>query len=184
MTLLNLFFVVLALSTIPVIFIAIRSYSRYRGTRVVTCPETKQPVAVRLDRGHAAATSLAGDAELRLESCTRWPERQHCGQECIAQIEASPEGCLVRNILARWYEGASCALCGNPIEIHWGDNRPALLTPDRKTIEWDEIRPETLPSILATHERACWSCHVANTFHEKFADRVTERKASPDRHAS
>jgi hypothetical protein len=184
MTLLNLFLIVLAVSLIPVVFVAVRAYSRAKGARIVTCPETKQPVAVRLDPGHVAATTMAGEPELRLESCTRWPERQHCGQECLSQIEASPEGCLVRNILAHWYEGASCALCGNPIKVHWGDNKPALMTPDHKTLEWDEIRPEALPQILATHQRVCWSCHVANTFHDQFPDLVTERKPSSERHAS
>ena len=184
MTLFKLFLVALVLSSIPMIFIAVRAYLRYRGTRLITCPETKRPAAVRVDKGHAAATTAAGEPELRLESCTRWPEREHCGQECISQIEAAPEACLVRNILVRWYDGASCALCGQAIKIHWGDNKPALLTPDRKTIEWDEIRPEALPSLLATHGRVCWSCQVANTFHDRFPDRVTERKAHPERRAS
>ena len=184
MTLLNLFLIVLAVSLIPVVFVSIRAYRRYRGARVVTCPETKQTVAVTIDRGHAAATTLAGEPELRLESCTRWPERQHCNQACITQIENSPDGCLVRNILTHWYEGASCALCGNKIEIHWGDNRPAILGPDNKSLEWDEIQPEKLPEILATHKRVCWSCHVANTFHDQYPDLVTERKAAPERRAS
>ncbi len=181
MTLLKVFLVVLALSLIPSIFVVVRAFLRNRGTRLVTCPETKMPAAVRTDRVHAALTTAAGEPELRLETCTRWPEREHCGQECLSQIEAAPDACLVRNILVRWYEGAACAICGNPIKIHWGDNKPALLTPDRKSLEWDQIRPEALPGILATHERLCWSCHVANTFHDQFPDLVTERKASPGR---
>jgi len=184
MTLLKLVLVALVLSSIPMIFIAVRTYLRYRGTRLITCPETKMPAAVRVDKGHAATTTAAGDPELRLESCTRWPEKKHCGQECISQIEAAPEGCLVRNILVHWYDGASCALCGKKIAIHWGDNKPALLTPERKTIEWDEVRPETLPAVLATHGRVCWSCHVANTFHDQFPDLVTERPKSAERRAS
>lgn len=185
MTLLKLVLVALVLSSIPMIFIAVRTYLRYRGTRLITCPETKAPAAVRVNKGHAATTTAAGEPELRLESCTRWPEREHCGQECISQIEAAPESCLVRNILLRAYQGASCELCGKKIEIHWGDNKPALLTPGRdRTIEWDEIRPETLPAVLATHGRVCWSCHVAKTFHDRFPDLVTERKAHAERRAS
>lgn len=185
MTILNVFLAVLLLSFIPAIFVAVRAYLKYRGTRLITCPETRMPAAVRVDKGHAAATTAVGEPDLRLASCTRWPEREHCGQECLSQIEAAPEECLVRSILVHAYDGASCALCGEEIgEIHWGDNKPALMTPDRKTIEWDEIPPETLPAVLATHPKICWNCYVAKTFHDQFPGLVTERRASPARRAS
>lgn len=184
-TLLYVFLAVLLVSCIPVAALAIRTYARYRGTRVVTCPETKQPVAVRVDKRHAAATTAAGEPELRLESCTRWPEREHCGQECLSQIEASPERCLVRSILADWYADRFCVFCRKGFgPIHWGDNKPALLTPDRRTIEWEEIPPETLPSVLATHEAVCWNCSVAKTFHDQFPELVTERRPRPERRVS
>src|SRR5262249_44932030 len=90
-----------------------RTFWKFRGQRIVTCPETRQPVGVDVDAAHAAATaSLSGPADLRLKDCTRWPERETCGQECLAQIEAAPEECLVRNILKTWYSGARCVLCG------------------------------------------------------------------------
>src|SRR6188472_3964789 len=98
MTILYLVLGFLVLSLLPVLVLALREFLRYRGTRVVTCPETRQPVAVRVDKEHAAVTSALGEEHLRLESCTRWPEKRHCGQECLAQIEESPEGCLVRNM--------------------------------------------------------------------------------------
>jgi len=181
MTLFYIVLAVLLLSCIPVLFLALRTYLRYRGTRVVTCPETCNPVAVRVNKGHAAATTALGEPQLRLESCTRWPEKEHCGQECLAQIEAAPADCLVRNILARWYEGGACELCGQKIgAIHWADHKPALLSPERKTIEWGEVPPETLPAVLATHQRVCWNCHVAKTFHDRYPDLVTERPARPE----
>lgn len=188
MTILNLVLIVLLLSFIPITFLAVRTYMKYRGTRVITCPETKMPAAVRVDKGHAAATTATGEPELRLESCSRWPEKEHCGQECLSQIAASPEECLVRNMLVRWYEAASCALCGKKIgKILWSEHKPALLTPDRKTIEWDDVAPETLPTVLATHQRVCWNCHIANTFraeHPGLAVDRPERPASPVHRAS
>ena len=58
------------------------------------------------------------------------------------------EDCLVRTRLTRWYEGSRCELCGREIgEIHWGDHRPALMSPDRRTLEWDEVRPEALAEV-------------------------------------
>src|SRR4030095_13851768 len=98
-TLLNVFLIVLLISFVPALFVGVRAYLKSRGTRVVTCPETRKPVAVRLDRHLAASTAMTGDTELRLKSCTRWPERADCGQECLAQIEASPEGCRARRML-------------------------------------------------------------------------------------
>ena len=185
MTILYLVLGLLVVSMIPVGVLALREFIRYRGTRVVTCPETKQPVAVRVDKGHAAATSMFGEERLRLESCTRWPERRSCGQECLAQIEESPEGCLVRTMLTSWYDRAFCVLCRQPIgAIHWGDNKPALLAPDGRTLEWTDIPPETLPRVLATHEPVCWNCHVARTFHEKFPDLVIDLPPHKERRAS
>jgi hypothetical protein len=184
--LLNIFLVVLLISFVPVVLLATRTYLRYRGTRVVTCPETKKPVAVRVDKHLAASTAIAGETRLRLESCTRWPEREHCGQECLSQIEASPEACLVRNILADWYRVRFCVFCRKEFgRIGWGDHKPALLPPDRRhTIEWDEIAPEMLPAVLATHEPVCWNCHVAKRFHDQFPGLVTERRPRPERRVS
>ncbi len=185
MTLLKLVLAALVVSSVPLIFLSVRAWFKARGTRLITCPETKRPAAVRLDRGHAAASTAVGETDLRLESCTRWPEREDCGQECLSQIASARDGCLVRSILVRWYEGAFCAICREPIgAIHWGDNRPVLLTPDGRTREWDDIRPETLPAVLVTHKPVCWSCHVAKTFHELHPELVTERKAYPERRAS
>jgi hypothetical protein len=185
MTILNLVLVVLLLSFIPIAFMAVRAYFRYRGTRVITCPETKMPAAVRVDKGHVAATTASGEPELRLESCSRWPEKEHCGQECLSQIAEAPEACLVRNMLVHWYAGASCALCNKAIgPVLWSEHKPALLTPDRKTIEWDDIPPETLPTVMATHKRVCWNCHVANTFRDQFPGLAVDRPAPPVRRAS
>ncbi len=172
------FGVLLLLSLGPMAWVALRAYRRFRGTRVITCPETGCAAAVEVDEKHAAATSAVGETELRLSSCSRWPEREGCGQECLSQIEASPEGCLVRNMLVEWYRGSDCAFCRKEIpEIHWSDHKPALRTPEGRTIEWSDVRPEDLPRVLATHERVCWNCHIAQTFRAKFPGLAVERPA-------
>ena len=38
----------------------VRVYSRYRGTKLVTCPETGRPEIVELDALHASLTSTVG----------------------------------------------------------------------------------------------------------------------------
>jgi hypothetical protein len=172
--------IIFVLSLIPLAFLVIRGYRRFRGARVVTCPETGQSVAVEVKAAKAALSAAFSEPELRLSSCSRWPDRQDCGQECVAQIEEAPDGCLVRERLAEWYADARCALCGRAIgEIHWIDRKPGLLTPDSKTIDWSEIVPEELPTILTTHKPICWNCHVAESFLRRYPDRVVQDPRKP-----
>ena len=153
-----------------------RIWFKYRGDRVVTCPETKQAAGVALDMKHAAWSAIGHPPGLRLETCSRWPERQGCGQECLRQIEESPENCLVRNILTKWYEGKSCAICGKPVgDIHWVDRKPALLSPEQCTVEWAQVRPEAVPSVLETHAPVCWNCHIMQTFCKEHPEMVVDR---------
>jgi hypothetical protein len=153
-----------------------RVWLKYRGKRAITCPENHVAAGVSLDVGHAAATALRGEPELRLTACSRWPERGDCGQDCIFQIERSPEDCLVRNILIRWYEGKKCAWCGRPFEeIHLADRKPAVLTADKASVEWNQIPAEQLQQTLATALPLCFSCHVANTMIREHPELVIDR---------
>ena len=163
----------------PALSVLFRAYRKFRGTRVVTCPETKAPAAVEMDATHAAlSVVLSGRADLRLSDCSRWPERHNCGQECLRQIEESPEDCLVRTMLARWYQGKSCVHCGKPLgEINWLEYKPALMSPEHRTLEWRDILAETLPQVLATHLPVCWNCHIAQTFRRQHLDLFVERPA-------
>jgi hypothetical protein len=137
----------------------VRWYVRYRGTRLVTCPETKAPAAVEVDALHFAFSDDIAK-KLRLKECSRWPERENCGQECLRQIEAAPEDCTVRTIVTKWYDDKNCALCGKAIgKIDWREHKPGVLGPERKTALWSDFRPEMLPEVMATHQPICWDCH-------------------------
>lgn len=169
---------------VPLIFILVRSYARFRGRRVVVCPESREPVQVRVDAVRAAVTEALDQPKLRLESCSRWPERKGCGQECLEQIESAEDGCLVRAMLARWYVDSSCVVCSRPFsEIHWYDRKPAFLDPERRTVDWKEVAAEDLPRVLATHQRLCWDCQAAQTFRRDFPDRVIDDPREPARRA-
>lgn len=152
------------------------SYRKWRGKRLITCPETGRCEAVEVDAGRAAFVAVAGGSYLRLKECSRWPERRDCAQECLKQIERSPNGCLVRSILELWYGDKECVYCGRKLdEINWLEHRPALLAPDGTSREWSEFKPQTLPSVLATHQPVCWNCHIAETFRAEHPDLVTDR---------
>jgi hypothetical protein len=155
----------------------VTAYLEFRGTRVVVCPETREYVAVEVDALHAASSATEEEAELRLSSCTLWPERGDCDQHCVYQIANAPEDCAVRAILADFYEGQSCALCRKPFgELGWGAHMPALLRLyDRRTFGCRELPPETLPLALQSHLPVCWDCHVAESFRREFPHLVTDR---------
>ena len=153
-----------------------RTYLTYRGKRVITCPETRKPAAVEVDAKHAALTSAFSHPELQLRSCSRWPERGDCGQECLLQVEIGPADCLVSNILTSWYQGKHCSWCGRAFdEIHWSDHKPALLGPDGKTVEWRDVAPETVPDVLATHFPVCWDCHITGSFCRERPEMIVDR---------
>jgi len=135
---------------------------KFKGRRVVTCPENQRPAGVTVDSRHAVARALGTSPQLRLESCSRWPEKAACGQECLSQIEASPEGCLVRNILLAWYVGKVCHSCGMSIgEIPLAGAKPAVLRADGGSVEWSEIPAERLQETLSAASPICFACHTA-----------------------
>jgi hypothetical protein len=65
-------------------------YARYRGVRVLTCPQTHGSATVRLDALHAATTAVFATEKLRLAACSLWPERAACAQGCIGDAVALP----------------------------------------------------------------------------------------------
>ena len=149
MTTIGLFAIALLAALVGVVLFRIIpvvcTYFQYRGKRIVTCPETLEPEAVDLAAGKAAISAFSGGLELRIEQCSRWPERRDCGQECLDQIRADPDNYLVWNIVSHWYEGQSCALCHKHFgRLHHLDP-PALMRPDQKTIEWNSSRPSNFP---------------------------------------
>ena len=129
-----------------------------------------------MDAARAALGAAFGHETVRLSDCTRWPERRGCGQGCLRQIESTPEGCLVRRIVARWYDGKLCAICRRRIEGAVAIGlKPGLLGPDGVTREWVEVAPEELPATLATHRPVCARCNCAESFRRRHPELVTDR---------
>lgn len=167
-----------ALCALYLLVIAVRAYWRVRGPMVVTCPETHQPAGVTVDAAHAAFTATVDATELRLSQCSRWPERQECGQECLRQIEVAPEDCMVRRILSKWYEGKVCALCNAPIgPIQSWDHKPGLIAVDGTAMECTAVPAERLQAVLANCRPVCWSCEVAEEFRRRNPDLVIDKPA-------
>ncbi len=178
----------LAVATAGTIFLLVRAavglyfYFHFRGTRLVTCPETKRAAAVEIDAAHIGLTSALGmSPRLRLEDCSRWQVRERCDEPCLNQIQNAPEECLVRRIVTLWYEGKRCAFCAKPIQQTDGlGHQPALMDPNGRTVQWHEVPPEQLPEVLASFRPVCWNCHVTETFRRDHPEMVVERPKPKD----
>jgi len=155
---------------------AVRVYLRYRGKMLLTCPETGHAAAVKVAAGEAALTALRTRPHVCLSECSRWPERQGCGEECLSQLGADPRNCLVWTKVIDWYRARSCAYCHKALrELNWHDHRPALLDPAGKTVQWSEVAAERLPEVFETHLPVCWSCHIAETFRREHPEMIVDR---------
>jgi len=181
MTAINLLVIAIAVVLAGLVLLriipAVRTYFLYRGDWLVNCPETRKTEAVDVAAGTAAANAFLGWRILHLDRCSRWPERQDCGQACLKQIVADPENCLVWNIVSNWYLGRSCVCCHKRFgALHRLDHAPALMREDHTTIEWDQIRPEQVPEIFSTSRPVCWNCHIAETFRRVQPELVVDRK--------
>lgn len=163
----------------------VKMWWKFRGDRVVTCPETRRTVGVKVDARHVAATSLAGSPQLRLSSCTRWPERADCGQECLSQVAAAPQDCLVHNILVKWYAGKKCATCGRPVgDIPLAGVKPAVLCADQVSVEWSQIPADQLEETLAAAVPICFACHMGKTMIREHPELVVDRSRFVGRSSS
>lgn len=64
------------------------------------CPETMQSVDIYVDAAHAAKTRFHGREELVVVSCSRWPDRKGCGQDCTPQLPLLGDSRSNQNIAA------------------------------------------------------------------------------------
>jgi len=168
------------LAVIAVVRVAL-VWWKYRGARVITCPENLRPAGISIAAGHAAANLFAKHPQLKLSACSRWPEHAGCGQECLSQVAAAPEDCLVRNILVQWYAGKRCVTCGLPFgEISLAGVKPAVLCADKVSVEWSEIPADRLSETLAAGSPICFACHMGNTLVRTHPELAVDRHRSAD----
>jgi hypothetical protein len=80
--------IVFVLSCLPVLVNFVRARRRFSGTLIVTCPETDCAATIRLKAAHAAATSLTGEPDLRVESCDQWSGPiARCQGQCLGDSD-------------------------------------------------------------------------------------------------
>jgi hypothetical protein len=87
---------VIAIVVLGVVLLAHRAihgigvYFKFRGTRLVTCPETHKPAVVEVAARSMGMQAILDEPCPGLSECSRWPMRGGCGRSCLTQIEARP----------------------------------------------------------------------------------------------
>lgn len=153
----------------------VRACSKYRGIKIVACPETGTCAVVEVDALHAALTSIVGRADIRMENCSLWPMKSECGRQCLASLDVAPGECLVSGSLMSWYRGRNCIYCGKPAdELQWMDHKSSLQT-TRGKVERGGVPVESSSMVVTTHLPVCWNCYLAQSFREGHPDQVADR---------
>jgi hypothetical protein len=176
-------FVLLLVATVLAVYlgIAIRTAWKMRGKRVVICPETRRPAGVHVDVGHAVTTAVWEKADVRLDDCSRWPERGECEQPCAKQIERHPDSTRTKSISTSYFAGKACVICRKPIDApNAATLQPGFMNPEgHAVLAWDEVKPADLPEAVEHHYPLCANCTLAESFRQRFPDKVTEKAIQP-----
>lgn len=148
-----------------------------RGRHGIICPETRNPADIELDGRYAMQTAAHNYEHSRIASCSRWPEKDECDQECLAQVNPSPEN--IERLLSKWCSGKVCGLCDRALRASdWAFSRIGWLDENRKLIELHDIELKNLQQELQDKRPLCWTCHLQER--ERQAKPPAPRKG--DRH--
>jgi hypothetical protein len=121
-------------------------FRRRDKTTVVICPTVKLPAGVGLN------------PELRMESCSRWPELQDCSQSCMPQVQFSAEDL---NDFAARYDGKNCSSCGTALtRDDWYKSRLAVLE-DTGGSKMPAVARPSIGGIAETRDPICAVCYAA-----------------------
>lgn len=153
-----LFFLGAALVTGLPLAVTLQTYYKNRGRKAVQCPETGQPAEVEIDHRFVLKTAMRGHEQSRLQSCSRWPQNHECGQECLTQVDPSPEN--LDRLLSGSLKGRNCAICTRDITpSDWRQGRFAVLDQKHQLFELRDMSVDDLQSTLREARPLCWKCH-------------------------
>lgn len=69
--------------------IGLSAFFDYRHRKPVRCPVTGEGAWVLVNAPRAGVTAAFGHPALRVRSCSLWPPRDDCGQDCLAKLKAA-----------------------------------------------------------------------------------------------
>ena len=153
-----LFFLGAALVTGLPLAATLHTYYENRGRKAVKCPDTDQTADIEMDHGFALKTAMRGQERSRVQSCSQWPQHGECGQECLVQVDASPEN--LERLFARSLSGSTCASCTREITpSDWRQGRLGVLDQEHRLFELRDMPVDDLQAVLRETRPLCWTCH-------------------------
>jgi len=115
-----------------------------KKTTVVVCPTEQLPAEVGLR------------SDSRIESCSRWPRLEGCGQTCSPQLQFLAEDL---SEFAAKYEGKNCASCGTVLtQDDWYRSRLAISTAHTGTAGMHQDSPSSSASTTNNGHPICFTC--------------------------
>ncbi len=136
----------------------LQTYFKNRGRRQVVCPDDQQRAEVEVDPKFALQAAMQGKELAWVQTCTHWPQNGECGQECLAQVEATPDH--LDRLFAKWFEGKPCSLCSRALTpSDWRHGRLGFLDEQSKLAGMRQIDVTELGAIEAPTRPLCWACH-------------------------
>lgn len=120
-------------------------------------------------RGFKASATRAADAERNGHDTSR-----------AAHAAVSRHDPASVELLKRFFDGKACAICKRPIPpVQKTGLKPGLWNPTtHETHSWDQIPTGTVAAALETELPLCSACVVAESFRQRFPDRVVDRERS------
>jgi hypothetical protein len=154
-----LFFLGAVLVTGLPLAVTLQTYHQNRGRHAVQCPENGETADVEMDRRFVLKSAMRGHEHSRLQSCSRWPEKGECAQECLAQVDPSPQN--LERVFSSTLVGRSCAVCSRDIAPDdWRLGRLAVLNQQHQLLELRDMPVDDLQSTLRDTRPLCWKCHL------------------------
>jgi hypothetical protein len=136
----------------------LQTYFKNRGRRPVVCPDDDQCAQVVVDNKFVLQAAMRGKEQMRVKSCTHWPQNEQCGQECLVQVDATSEN--IDRLLTRWLGGKSCNACGRLLTpADWRFGRLGFFNEQFKLVELRQIDLDEIGSVPEPTRPLCWSCH-------------------------
>ena len=68
------------------------TFLRFRGRKLLRCPVTGERAVVDVDARRVALSSAFGRVLLKARSCSLWPEKEGCAQDCLHLPEIERRG--------------------------------------------------------------------------------------------
>jgi hypothetical protein len=136
----------------------LQTYLKNRGRRPVVCPDDHTRAGVEVDRKFTLHAAMHGKEQMRVKTCSHWPENGNCGQECLVQVEATPEN--IDRLLTRWFDGKPCNVCRRPLTpADWRFGRVGFLNEQSKLVELQQIDLDNFGTVAEPTRPLCWTCH-------------------------